>query len=177
MSEGTRTHLEATTLLALCYIRSNRIEQAKVLIDDVLDHVNNIKSDRRRRVGRHKQSHGAPTSPCTEGSGIIGLRCERPTHQGRRLTTRWSGRRLLRGFKIVALLPAPLSSQPLAHVLYEASRTLLYSPSSPLVPPLPIRQVPQRPTRKRLTRPGWWLTILHDGKSTLMVQQFTLEVV
>jgi len=49
MSEGTHTHLEATTLLALCYIRSNRIEQAKVLIDDVLDHVNNIKSDRRRR--------------------------------------------------------------------------------------------------------------------------------
>lgn len=49
MSEGTRTHLEATVLLALCYIRRNKIAESQSLIAEALKRINNIGSDRRRQ--------------------------------------------------------------------------------------------------------------------------------
>lgn len=48
-NENTRTHLEATAILAFCYIRDNKIDEAKVLVKDVLDRINNISSAKRRR--------------------------------------------------------------------------------------------------------------------------------
>lgn len=49
MNEGTRTHLEATAILAFCYIRDNKIDEAKILIKDALNRINNISSNQRRR--------------------------------------------------------------------------------------------------------------------------------
>lgn len=48
-AEGTRLYLEATALLAVCSLRDKKIEEAKFLVRYVIDHLNRIKSDKRRR--------------------------------------------------------------------------------------------------------------------------------
>lgn len=47
--EGTRVYLEATSLLAICYLRSGEIENAKKLLRIVIENINSIQSDARRR--------------------------------------------------------------------------------------------------------------------------------
>lgn len=51
-SPYTRVHLEATALLAVCYLRQGDISSAEPLISQVLKHETNIKSERRRREFR-----------------------------------------------------------------------------------------------------------------------------
>jgi hypothetical protein len=46
----TRLHLEASSLLAVCYLRQKNFGDAKRLIRDVISNINNIKSDRTRRA-------------------------------------------------------------------------------------------------------------------------------
>lgn len=53
-SRGTRVYLEATALLAICYLRSNQTEEAKPLIEYVLKDKNSITSDARRRQFRKR---------------------------------------------------------------------------------------------------------------------------
>ena len=45
----TRLYLEASSLLAICYLRSKKISDAKRIIRDVIKNINNIVSDRTRR--------------------------------------------------------------------------------------------------------------------------------
>ena len=47
--EGTRTYLEATALLAICYLRKNRLDLAEPLIAETLKRERNIGSEARRR--------------------------------------------------------------------------------------------------------------------------------
>lgn len=49
MSDGTRIHIEATALLALCYIRTKRIDDALHHIKSVIFRVSKIESDYRRQ--------------------------------------------------------------------------------------------------------------------------------
>lgn len=46
---STRLYLEASSLLAICYLRQKKISQAKRLIREVVGKINNITSDRTRR--------------------------------------------------------------------------------------------------------------------------------
>jgi len=46
---GTRTYLEATALLAVCYLRKNRLDLAEPLIAETLKRERNIGSEKRRR--------------------------------------------------------------------------------------------------------------------------------
>lgn len=48
-SKQTRVHLEATTLLAVCYLRKNELKKAEPLISFVIDHKKNIISISKRR--------------------------------------------------------------------------------------------------------------------------------
>lgn len=48
-SSATRTHLEATTLLAICLVRDRQIDKAKPLISFVINNINRIQSPRRRQ--------------------------------------------------------------------------------------------------------------------------------
>lgn len=52
MARTTRTHLEATALLAICHLRRNEVSEAEPLIGDVLQNDANISSERRRRQFR-----------------------------------------------------------------------------------------------------------------------------
>jgi hypothetical protein len=45
----TRLYLEASSLLAICYLRSKKTSEAKKIIKEVVDKLNNIGSDRTRR--------------------------------------------------------------------------------------------------------------------------------
>jgi hypothetical protein len=49
-NENTKIKLESQVLLAIFYIRQKRITEAKPLIHEVLNNVNDIKSDRSRRL-------------------------------------------------------------------------------------------------------------------------------
>jgi hypothetical protein len=49
MSEQTRTHLEATALLGICYLRSGKIDEAKKCLKEAFSCINNIPSARRRQ--------------------------------------------------------------------------------------------------------------------------------
>lgn len=51
-SQHTRVHLEATALLAVCYLRNGEINVAEPLMATVLKHETNIKSENRRREFR-----------------------------------------------------------------------------------------------------------------------------
>lgn len=46
----TRLHLEASSLLAVCYLRQKKITDAKRLIREVIKNINNIGSDRTRHA-------------------------------------------------------------------------------------------------------------------------------
>ncbi len=46
---GTRLYLEASSLLAVCHLRSKKTTEAKKLVREVVDKLNNISSDRTRR--------------------------------------------------------------------------------------------------------------------------------
>jgi hypothetical protein len=48
-NKGTRIYLEATLLLAVCYIRKKDISTSKPLFKYVINNINNVKSDRTRR--------------------------------------------------------------------------------------------------------------------------------
>lgn len=52
VSKNTRLHLEATSLLAICYLRKKDIESAKPLIKEVLTNYSFIKTERTRREFR-----------------------------------------------------------------------------------------------------------------------------
>jgi len=52
VSDRTRLHLEATSLLAVCYLRQEKIERAKPLISEVLNNDNIIKSKRTKQKFR-----------------------------------------------------------------------------------------------------------------------------
>ncbi|MFW9928358.1 MAG: hypothetical protein ACFFD1_03115 [Candidatus Thorarchaeota archaeon] len=47
-NKNTRIYLEATAFLSICYLRDKQSEKAKPLILEVINSLNNIKSDRRR---------------------------------------------------------------------------------------------------------------------------------
>lgn len=53
VNKNTRLYLEATTLLAICYLRKNDYEKAKPFIQEVLKNENIIKSKRTRRDFHH----------------------------------------------------------------------------------------------------------------------------
>lgn len=46
---STRLYLEASSLLAICYLRSKEVNEAKEVVREVVKRINNIKSDRTRR--------------------------------------------------------------------------------------------------------------------------------
>ncbi len=52
IAKNTRTYLEATSLLAICYIRKIDIDKAEPLIKEVLQNDKVIKSEERRRIFR-----------------------------------------------------------------------------------------------------------------------------
>ncbi len=53
VNKNTRLYLEATTLLAICYLRKNDYEKAKPFIQEVLKNEKIIKSERTRRDFHH----------------------------------------------------------------------------------------------------------------------------
>ena len=46
---STRLYLEASSLLAICYLRNKEVNEAKEVVREVVKRINNIKSDRTRR--------------------------------------------------------------------------------------------------------------------------------
>lgn len=64
----TRLHLEATTLLAICYLREENLDKARNLIINAVENINNIKSDSRRL-----QFHTRMIQRLEEESILIGL--------------------------------------------------------------------------------------------------------
>jgi hypothetical protein len=67
-SAKTRLNLEATSLLAICYLREQNSEKARELIIKAIDNINNIKSDERRR-----QFHRRLLEKLEEESILVGL--------------------------------------------------------------------------------------------------------
>ncbi len=67
-SPKTRLHLEALSLLAICYLRESNIEKARELIVKSVENINNIKSDEKR-----KQFHKRLINRLEEESILIGL--------------------------------------------------------------------------------------------------------
>lgn len=67
-SPRTRLHLEATSLLAICYLREGSFERARELIVRAVDNINNIKSDERR-----EQFHKRLIERLEEESILVGL--------------------------------------------------------------------------------------------------------
>ncbi len=67
-SANTRLHLEATSLLAICYLREQNIEKSREFIIKAVKNINNIKSDDRRR-----QFHKRLLERLEEESILIGL--------------------------------------------------------------------------------------------------------
>lgn len=67
-SASTRLHLEATSLLAICYLREHNTEKTRELIIKAVQNINNIKSDDRR-----KQFHQRLLERLEEESILIGL--------------------------------------------------------------------------------------------------------
>ena len=50
----TRLHLEATALLAICYLREKNLPKARELLQQAVENINNIKSIQRRRQFHHR---------------------------------------------------------------------------------------------------------------------------
>jgi len=67
-SPRTRLNLEATSLLAICYLREQNTEKARELIIKAVENINNIKSDERR-----KQFHLRLLERLEEESILVGL--------------------------------------------------------------------------------------------------------
>lgn len=67
-SPNTRLHLEALTLLGVCYLRKNDISNARIHIQKAMDKINNIKSD-----GRRQQFHKRFIERIEEESLLAGL--------------------------------------------------------------------------------------------------------
>jgi len=67
-SPKTRLNLEATSLLAICYLREQNSEKARELIIKAIDNINNIKSDEKRR-----QFHRRLLEKLEEESILVGL--------------------------------------------------------------------------------------------------------
>lgn len=67
-SPRTRLNLEATSLLAICYLREQNTEKARELIIKAVENINNIKSDERR-----KQFHRRLLERLEEESILVGL--------------------------------------------------------------------------------------------------------
>lgn len=67
-SEYTRLNLEATSLLAICYLREQNISKAQELIIKAVNKINNIKSDEKR-----KQFHQRLLQRLEEESILLGL--------------------------------------------------------------------------------------------------------
>ncbi|MCP3751486.1 hypothetical protein [Pseudomonas sp. SBB6] len=70
-NEGTRLSLEATSLLAICYLREKNLEKAAPLIIKAISNIGNIKSEERR-----KQFHRRLIERLEEESILVGLRDE-----------------------------------------------------------------------------------------------------
>lgn len=70
-SEGTRLNLEATSLLAICYLREKNLVKARELITKAVRNIGNIKSDERR-----KQFHKRLIERLEEESILVGLKDE-----------------------------------------------------------------------------------------------------
>jgi len=67
-SKRTRLYLEATSLLAICYLRENNIHRAQELIINAVENINNISSPDRR-----KQFHHRLIERLEEESILVGL--------------------------------------------------------------------------------------------------------
>jgi hypothetical protein len=67
-SPKTRLNLEATSLLAICYLREQNLEKASDLIIRAVENINNIKSEERR-----KQFHQRLVERLEEESILVGL--------------------------------------------------------------------------------------------------------
>lgn len=67
-SPRTRLNLEATALLAICFLRENNISEARALIFKAVEHINNITSSVRR-----KQFHTRLLQRLEEESILVGL--------------------------------------------------------------------------------------------------------
>lgn len=67
-SPRTRLHLEAISLLAVCYIREKNMDKARDLIATAVESISNIKSDERR-----KQFHQRLISRLEDESILVGL--------------------------------------------------------------------------------------------------------
>ncbi|MCK9396781.1 MAG: hypothetical protein M0Q44_14460 [Methylobacter sp.] len=67
-SPKTRLNLEATSLLAICYLREQNSDKARELIIKAINNINNIKSDEKRR-----QFHRRLLEKLEEESILVGL--------------------------------------------------------------------------------------------------------
>lgn len=74
VNPATRVYLEATALLAVCYLRSDRIDAATPYIEEAIDRVKNIRSDSRRR-----QFHSRFLERLEEECVLAGLYSETPS--------------------------------------------------------------------------------------------------
>ena len=72
VDKNTRLHLEATALLAVCYIRMNKYEESKPYIKEVLLNEKVIKSEKRRR-----DFHHTIIERFDEEAALYSLKCER----------------------------------------------------------------------------------------------------
>ncbi|WP_411360662.1 hypothetical protein [Pseudidiomarina sp. YC-516-91] len=70
-SSRTRLHLEAISLLAICYLRENNLEKARGMVARAVGNINNIKSPERR-----KQFHRRLIQRLEEESILVGLKSE-----------------------------------------------------------------------------------------------------
>ncbi|MGY2137577.1 hypothetical protein ACW9I8_13325 [Pseudomonas reactans] len=68
-AEGTRLNLEATSLLAICYLREKNLDKARPLITKAVRNIGNIKSEQRR-----KQFHSRLIDRLEDECILIGLR-------------------------------------------------------------------------------------------------------
>lgn len=68
-NKKTRLHLEAISLLAICYLREGNLDRSRDLIVKAVESINNIKSE-----GRRKQFHGRLIQRLEEESILVGLK-------------------------------------------------------------------------------------------------------
>lgn len=70
-NEKTRIHLEATSLLAICYLREGNFSKASSLISRAVEYISNIKSEERR-----EQFHKRLIERLEEESILLGLKTD-----------------------------------------------------------------------------------------------------
>lgn len=75
VNKNTRLYLEATALLAICYLRKNDYEKSKPYIQEVLQNEKVIKSERTRR-----EFHHAIINRFDEEAALFSLKVERNEH-------------------------------------------------------------------------------------------------